>query len=92
MHHFVVSCTDDQSTCLVISIKMAMKFPLWGSSSDSNYSSSYDSSSSGDDATDHPNGSKLDFSYSDLDSELLEANLQDYADSEERYYWRSTTS
>ena len=84
VYHFVVCSSDDQSTFSVIYFKMAMKFPLWGSSSDSNYSSSHDSSSSGEDATDHPNGSKLDFSYNDLDSELLEANLQDYADSEER--------
>ena len=63
---------------------MAMRFPLWNTSSDSNYSSSYDSSSSGDDASDHPTGSKIDFSYSDLDSDLLEANLQDFAESEER--------
>ena len=63
---------------------MAARFPLWGSSSESNYSSSYDSSSSGEDTTDHPMGSKLDSSYSDMDSDLLEANLQDYAETEER--------
>ena len=63
---------------------MATRFPLWGSSSDSNYSSSYDSGSSGEDTSDHPKGSKLDLSYCDLDSDLLEANLQHNTETQER--------
>ena len=61
-----------------------MRFPLWGSASDSPYSSSYDSSSSGEDVNEMEIGSKIDYSYSELDSDLLEANLRDYTESDER--------
>lgn len=64
---------------------MAMLYPLWSSSSDSNYSSSSEPGSSSDDDKDCPIGSKIDFSYSGLDSDLLETNLQDYKENEQRY-------
>ena len=63
---------------------MAMRFPLWSSSSDSNYSSNYESGLSGDETPEASSGFKFDLSYNDLDSALLEANLQDCVDSKER--------
>ena len=53
----------------------------------SDYSSSYDSGSSGEETgtdSDSPTGSKIDLSYHDLDSDMLEANLQYSVDTEER--------
>ena len=63
---------------------MAMQYPLWSISSESYHSSSYESSSSGEDTGDHLDGSKIDFSYRDLDSDLVEANLQDTVENQER--------